>query len=67
MDGKRRADIKPGQTVDIVLKADQRTGKLTRGVVGRILTNSPTHPHGIKVMLTSGQVGRVQNIVTEEG
>ncbi|MEG1744380.1 MAG: YwbE family protein, partial [Ruthenibacterium sp.] len=59
-------NIKPGMTVDIVLKADQRTGKLTRGTVQRLLTNSPTHPHGIKVMLTDGQVGRVQHIVSAE-
>ena len=66
MDGKIRANIKPGMTVDIVLKADQRTGRLTRGVVGRLLTNSATHPHGIKVMLEDGQVGRVQQIVGPE-
>ena len=63
MDGKKRSDIRPGLTVDIVLKCDQPTGKLTRGIVARILTNSPTHPHGIKVMLEDGQVGRVQRIV----
>lgn len=62
-DGKRRSDIRPGLTVDIVLKADQRTGRLTRGIVRDILTNSPTHPHGIKVRLEDGQVGRVQHIV----
>ena len=66
MDGKSRKRIHPGQTVDIVLKKDQATGRLTRGVVGRILTNSPTHPHGIKVMLTDGQVGRVQFIAEDE-
>ena len=66
MDGKRRADVRPGQTVDIVCKADQPTGRLTRGVVRRLLTKSPTHPHGIKVMLEDGQVGRVQHIVTPE-
>ena len=58
-----RADIKPGMTVDIVLKKDQPTGKVTRGVVGRILTNSADHHRGIKVMLTDGQVGRVQHII----
>ncbi|QKI83643.1 YwbE family protein [Kroppenstedtia eburnea] len=63
MDGRKRSDIRPGQTVDIVLKADQRTGKRTRGVVKEILTNSPTHPHGIKVRLEDGQVGRVQEIL----
>lgn len=68
MDGKRRQDIHPGLTVEIVLKQDQATGKRTRGIVREILTSSPTHPHGIKVRLTSGQVGRVQAIVTgEEG
>jgi len=64
MDGKTRADIKPGMTVDIVLKKDQPTGKLTRGVVARLLTKSPTHPHGIKVKLEDGQVGRVKQIVS---
>ncbi len=66
MDGKIRSNIKTGALVDIVLKKDQPTGKLTRGRVGRILTNSRTHPHGIKVMLQDGQVGRVQVIVEEE-
>ena len=64
MDGKVRNKIQIGALVDIVLKKDQPTGKLTRGHVRRILTNSPTHPHGIKVMLEEGdQVGRVQQIV----
>ncbi len=63
MDGTIRANIKPGMTVLIVLKQDQRTGKLTRGIVKDILTKSPTHPHGIKVRLTNGQVGRVKEIV----
>lgn len=58
-----RADIRPGMTVDIVLKKDQPTGKLTRGVVARILTNSPDHHRGIKVILQDGQVGRVQKII----
>jgi uncharacterized repeat protein (TIGR03833 family) len=62
MDGTKRGDIRPGMTVDIVLKQDQRTGKLTRGVVKDILTNSPAHPHGIKVRLQDGQVGRVKHI-----
>ena len=57
-----RAVVKPGQKVAIVLKEDQRTGKLTEGIVKDILTNSATHPHGIKVRLISGQVGRVQGI-----
>jgi len=63
MNGQIRKDIYAGITVDIVLKADQRTGKLTRGVVKDILTNSQTHPRGIKVRLTDGQVGRVQAII----
>lgn len=65
MDGQTRSSIKPGMTVLIVLKQDQRTGKLTKGIVKDILTNSPTHPHGIKVRLTDGQVGRVKEIVNE--
>ena len=63
MDGKQRSDVKPGQNVEIVLKEDQRTGKLTAGVVQNLLTKSSFHPHGIKVRLESGQVGRVQNIL----
>lgn len=62
MNGQNRSDVKIGATVKIVLKADQRTGKLTEGTVGKILTNSSYHPHGIKVMLTDGQVGRVQEV-----
>lgn len=62
MDGQNRKDIKPGMEVEVVLKANQATGKLTRGVVAEILTNSDSHPRGIKVRLTDGQVGRVQNI-----
>jgi uncharacterized repeat protein (TIGR03833 family) len=61
--GKLRSDVRPGMIVDIVLKQNQRTGKLTRGVVKDILTNSQVHPHGIKVRLQDGQVGRVQVIV----
>ncbi|PRT34779.1 YwbE family protein [Bacillus wiedmannii] len=63
MNGQKRSNIAPGLEIDIVLKQDQRTGKLTRGIVKDILTNSPSHPHGIKVRLQDGQVGRVQNIV----
>ena len=66
MDGRSRADIKPGALVDIVLKKDQSTGALTRGRVSRFLTNSRTHPHGIKVMLEDGRVGRVQAILDDE-
>lgn len=62
MNGQNRADIKIGAHVKIVLKKDQPTGELTEGVVSRILTKSPNHPHGIKVMLEDGQVGRVQEI-----
>ncbi|MDR6998961.1 YwbE family protein [Neobacillus niacini] len=62
MNGQNRKDVLPGLTVDIVLKADQRTGKRTRGIVKDILTKSATHPHGIKVRLTDGKVGRVQVI-----
>ncbi|ATF15634.1 YwbE family protein [Brevibacillus sp. HB1.2] len=63
MNGKNRKDIAAGLEVEIVLKQDQRTGKRTRGIVKDILTNSSTHPHGIKVRLTDGQVGRVQEII----
>ncbi|WP_059046358.1 YwbE family protein [Paenibacillus rubinfantis] len=63
MNGNERKNITPGLTVDIVLKKDQPTGKLTRGVVKDILTNSATHPHGIKVRLQDGQVGRVKAIL----
>ncbi|QCJ42504.1 YwbE family protein [Bacillus sp. S3] len=62
MNGQNRKDVTPGLLVDIVLKADQKTGKLTHGTVKDILTKSSTHPHGIKVRLTDGQVGRVQKI-----
>ncbi|KAF5047041.1 YwbE family protein [Anaerotignum sp.] len=63
MNGQIRSNVKIGAAVKIVLKADQKTGKLTEGTVKKILTNSPTHPHGIKVMLTDGQVGRIQEIL----
>ncbi len=62
-EGTIRSNIKPGKLVDIVLKIDQRSGKLTRGVVKDILTNSPNHPRGIKVRLQDGKVGRVQAII----
>ncbi|MEB3101340.1 YwbE family protein [Ferviditalea candida] len=64
--GQVRNNIRPGLQVDIVLKQDQPTGKLTRGIVKDILTNSPRHPHGIKVRLTNGQVGRVKAIIALE-
>ena len=63
MNGQNRKDIKPGIEVEVILKADQATGKLTRGVVAEILTSSEFHPRGIKVKLADGQVGRVQNIL----
>ena len=64
MDGTRRADISPGLRVKILLKQDQRTGNMTEGIVAEILTNSSTHPHGIKVRLESGAVGRVQLVLS---
>ncbi|MEN6520550.1 MAG: YwbE family protein [Armatimonadota bacterium] len=60
----RRDEIRPGLSVCIVEKQNQPTGKLTEGTVSRILTKSPSHPHGIKVMLTDGKVGRVQSIIS---
>jgi uncharacterized repeat protein (TIGR03833 family) len=63
MNGTMRNSIKPGMEVSIVLKKDQRTGKLTQGVVQDILTKSAMHPHGIKVRLTTGEVGRVKEIL----
>ena len=61
----RRDEIKLGLAVEVVLKEDQRTGNLTRGIVSEILTNSAFHPHGIKVRLEDGQVGRVKNIISQ--
>jgi uncharacterized repeat protein (TIGR03833 family) len=63
MNGQRREDVRPGAKVAIVLKKDQRSGRLTEGVVADLLTNSSFHPHGIKVRLTDGQIGRVQEIL----
>ena len=65
MDPKKRINVKAGLKVNIVLKADQRTNKLTQGIVKDILTNSPSHPHGIKVRLQDGQIGRVKEILWE--
>lgn len=62
MDGTKRINIKHGMSVAIVLKQDQDTGKLTDGIVRDLLTKSPSHPHGIKVRLMSGEVGRVKEI-----
>ncbi|MBW6516991.1 MAG: YwbE family protein [ANME-2 cluster archaeon] len=61
-EGNTRKNIKPGSSVGIVLKQDQKSGKMTQGMVKRILTNSAFHPHGIKVQLEDGQVGRVKEI-----
>jgi uncharacterized repeat protein (TIGR03833 family) len=62
MNGTRRCDIRPGLRVSIVLKKDQLTGKLTEGIVKDVLTKSPAHPHGIKVRIEGGGVGRVKKI-----
>jgi uncharacterized repeat protein (TIGR03833 family) len=59
----KRNEIQPGMRVQIIEKQNQRTGQLTEGIVARLLTSSPSHPHGIKVMLTSGKVGRVQALL----
>ncbi|MBU8880454.1 YwbE family protein [Bacillus sp. FJAT-29790] len=64
MNGQNRSNISPGIQVNIVLKQDQRTGKLTSGIVKDILTKSSSHPHGIKVRLEDGQVGRVKEILS---
>lgn len=66
MDGTLRKNIKIGIEVNIVLKKDQRSGALTQGIVSKILTNSPQHPHGIKVKLATGEVGRVKEILSED-
>jgi uncharacterized repeat protein (TIGR03833 family) len=66
MNGTNRTDVKIGINVKVVLKEDQRTGKLTEGIVNDILTKSPKHPHGIKVRLESGEVGRIKEIMNEE-
>ncbi len=65
MDGRNRKDIRPGLRVAVVLKQDQRTGKRTPGIVKDILTSSSSHPHGIKVRLQDGQVGRVQEVLID--
>jgi uncharacterized repeat protein (TIGR03833 family) len=67
MSGTSRADVRPGMRVSIVLKTDQRSRKLTEGVIKDILTSSPFHPHGIKVRLESGQIGRVKEIAGSQG
>ncbi len=66
MNGRDRSAIRPGMVVDIVLKQDQRSGRLTRGVVKYLLTKSAHHPHGIKVRLEDGRVGRVREIISTE-
>lgn len=63
MNGTLRSNVKPGMQVKIVLKQDQRSGKLTEGTVKDLLTSAPSHPHGIKVRLEDGQVGRVKEIL----
>lgn len=65
-DGRYRKHIHVGDLVEIVQKRDQRSGTLTEGLVKRILTNSPQHPHGIKVLLDSGEVGRVKRVIPED-
>jgi len=65
MDGQIRKDLRVGMEVDIVLKKDQRSGRLTRGRIKDLLTKSPSHPHGIKVRLTDGQIGRVKKIIRQ--
>jgi uncharacterized repeat protein (TIGR03833 family) len=65
MSGNDRQDVRPGLKVAIVLKQDQRTGRLTRGIIKDVLTKSSSHPHGIKVRLETGEVGRVKEIVGE--
>jgi uncharacterized repeat protein (TIGR03833 family) len=65
MDGRKRSDVKLGARVLVIQKQDQRSGKTTEGIVASLLTNSPNHPHGIKVRLTNGIVGRVKEIVLE--
>ncbi|MGL4228946.1 MAG: YwbE family protein [Tannerellaceae bacterium] len=65
LDGRKRSNVRPGQLVNIVLKADQRTGELTEGIIKRLLTKSPNHPHGIKVQLDTGEVGRVKEILED--
>ena len=65
MDGRKRSDVRVGQLVNIVLKEHQRTGELTEGVVKDILTNSGTHPHGIKIRLETGEVGRIKEILED--
>lgn len=63
MEGKRRADVKPGINVMVELTEDKRTGRLTGGTVMEVLTTAPTHPHGIKVKLENGLVGRIKKII----
>ena len=67
MDGRNRRDIRPGLEVEVVRKEDQRSGRLTRGRVEAILTRSTYHPHGIKVRLTDGRIGRVKKIMNISG
>lgn len=66
LDGRIRKNVQVGQLVEIVQKKDQRSGELTEGIIKRILTNAQNHPHGIKVMLDTGEVGRIKNIIPED-
>lgn len=66
MDGTKRSNVKQGMLVNIVQKHHQRTGELTEGIVKALLTNSPDHPHGIKVRLETGEVGRVKEILEDD-
>ena len=66
IDGRKRTNIKIGLFVEVVQKPHQRTGEITEGIVAKILTKSPNHPHGIKVQLASGIVGRVKNVIEED-
>ena len=66
LDGRIRKNVQIGQLVEIVQKKDQRSGELTEGIIRRILTSASNHPHGIKVMLDTGEVGRIKNIIPED-
>lgn len=66
LDGRKRSDVKIGALVQVVQKLDQRTGELTEGIVTRLLTKSANHPHGIKVMLETGEVGRVKHVLLDD-
>ncbi len=67
LDGRKRCNVRVGRTVEVVMKKDQRSGELTKGVVKRILTKSTNHPYGIKVQLRTGEVGRVKSVLLKGG